>query len=252
MSKRPQDISLSLFFPAYCEENNIAKMVHKVMAVLAEVPLKDFEVIIVDDGSPDRTGAVADELAAQYPQVRVIHHEKNLGYGLALRSGFKAARMDYVFYSDGDNQYDLEELPKFIALVPFTDLVSGFRIRKQYSTYRKITSFTYNLFLRILFDLSARDIDCAFKLYPRELFERIELDSKDGFIDAEVAIKARALRYRTTEVGVTHLPRTDGVSTFGRPSAIFKAIREMIKAYLKYGSSIKKPSEKHLGSGLDL
>jgi glycosyltransferase involved in cell wall biosynthesis len=237
--KGPSDISLSVFFPAYCEENNIAKMVHQALAVLAEVPLKDFEVIIVDDGSPDRTGAVADELAARYPQVRVVHHEKNLGYGLALRSGFKAARMDYVFYSDGDNQYDLAELPKFIALIPLTDIVSGFRIRKQYSTYRKITSFSYNLILRLLFDLADRDIDCAFKLYPRRLFEEIELESKDSFIDAEVAIKARAHRYRTTEVGVTHLPRTDGVSTFGRPSAIFKAIREMIKAYFKYGSGIK-------------
>lgn len=232
--KSPREITLSVFFPAYNEEKNIEKMVHKAVEVLAAIGLKDYEVIIVNDGSSDRTAAVADALARQYEKVRVIHHEKNLGYGLALRAGFAAARMDYVFYSDGDNQYDLTELHKFVALIPYTDIVSGFRIRKQYSLYRKITSFTYNLILRFLFDLSDRDIDCAFKLYPRELFAQIELTSRDAFIDAEVAIKARLLNYRTTEVGVTHLPRRDGLSTFGRPSAVWKAVAEMIKAYRNY------------------
>jgi len=237
--KCPPDFTLSVVFPAYYDEKTIDKMVHKAVAVLSDIGLRDYEVIIVEDGSPDGTGAVADALARQYDKVRVIHNEKNLGYGRTLRIGFLAARMQYVFYSDGDCQYDLDELRKFIALVPYTDIVSGFRIRKQYSTYRKITSFCYNLILRILFDLSDRDIDCAFKLYPRELFDRIELESVNAFIDAEVAIKARALNYRTTEVGVTHWPRPEGVSTFGRPSAIFKAIVEMTKAYLKYRPQIK-------------
>jgi glycosyltransferase involved in cell wall biosynthesis len=235
----PQPISLSVFFPAYCEAGNIQRMTPKAVEVLESLGLSDYEVIVVDDGSPDRTGAVADELARRFPKVRVVRHETNLGYGMALRTGFKSTRMDYVFYTDGDNQFDLDDLRKFVALIPFTDIVSGFRIRKQYSLYRKITSFTYNLILRILFDLSDRDIDCAFKLYPRELFDRIELESRDAFIDAEVAIKARALNYRTTEVGVTHLPRTDGVPKYGRPSVIFRTIGEMISAYRRYGSRIK-------------
>ena len=235
----PHDISLSVFFPAYCEAGNLEKMVPRAVEVLGGIGLRDYEVIVVDDGSPDRTGEVADDLARRFPKVRVVRHEHNQGYGVALRTGFKSARMDYVFYSDGDNQYDLDDLRKFVALIPFTDIVSGFRIRKQYSLYRKLTSFTYNLMLRFLFDLSDRDIDCAFKLYPRELFDRIELESRDAFIDAEVAIKARALNYRTTEVGVTHLPRTDGVSTYGRPSVIIRTIGEMISAYRRYGSGIR-------------
>ncbi len=233
-------ITLSVFFPAYYDEKNIGKVVDQAVAVLDDIGPRDYEVIIVEDGSPDRTGEVADELAAKHAKVRVIHHEQNLGYGMALRSGFQAARMEYVFYSDGDNQYDLSELKKFVALLPFTDIVSGFRIRKQYSTYRKITSFTYNLILRILFDLTARDTDCAFKLYPRELFDRIELTSQDAFIDAEIAIAARALNYRTTEVGVKHLPRLDGLSTAARPSVIFRAFREIFRAWLKYRKQIQR------------
>lgn len=236
----PQDVTLSVFFPAYYDEKNIDKMVHQAVAVLTEIGLQDYEVIIVEDGSPDRTAEVADALARQYAKVRVIHHERNLGYGLALRSGFLAAKMDYVFYSDGDNQYDLNELKKFVALLPYTDIVSGFRVRKQYSTYRKFTSFSYHLILRALFDLTDRDIDCAFKLFPRSLFERIELESQDAFIDAEVAIKARALNYRTTEVGVTHLPRRDGRSTGARASVIFRTMLEILKAYRKYRKQIQR------------
>lgn len=239
-SRSPSEITLSVFFPAYYDEKNIGKVVTKAVAVLDEIGLKDYEVIIVEDGSPDRTAEVADELAKKYAKVRVIHHEKNLGYGLALRSGFQAARMEYVFYSDGDNQYDLAELKKFVALIPFTDIVSGFRIRKQYSLYRKITSFSYNLILRILFDLTDRDVDCAFKLYPRALFDRIELTSRDAFIDAEVAIQARSLNYATTEVGVKHLPRLDGLSTAARPSAILRAFKEIFRAWLKYRKQIKR------------
>lgn len=239
-SKKPEDITLSVFFPAYYDEKNIDKVVHKAVKVLNEIGLKDYEVIIVEDGSPDRTAEVADELAKQYEKVRVIHHPYNMGYGMALRSGFNAAKMEYVFYSDGDNQFDLEELKKFVALLPYTDIVSGFRIKKQYSTFRKITSFVYNLILRLLFDLTDRDIDCAFKLYPRELFDKIDLESKDAFIDAEIAIKARMLNYKTTEVGVTHLPRLDGISTAARPRAIWRAIKEIIRAYRKYGKGIPK------------
>lgn len=238
--KSPKDITLSVFFPAYYDEKNIGKVVTKAVKVIEEIGPRDYEIIIIEDGSPDRTGEVADELARQYSKVRVIHHPQNMGYGAALRSGFKAAKMDYIFYTDGDNQFDLEELKKFVALIPYTDIVSGFRTRKQYSTFRKITSFVYNLILRILFDLTDRDIDCAFKLYPRSLFDKIELESRDAFIDAEVAIRARMLNYKTTEIGVTHLPRLDGLSTAARPSAIFRAIREIIQSYRKYNPRISR------------
>jgi len=231
----PRDITLSIFFPAYYDEANIPKVVSAALRVVEDLGLRDYEITIIEDGSPDRTGEVADELAARHPKVRVIHHEKNMGYGATLREGFQTARMDYVFYTDGDNQFDLEELKTFVALIPHTDIVSGFRVHKQYSPYRRFTSFVYNFVLRVLFDIQDRDVDCAFKLYPTSLFRKIDLESTDAFIDAEIAIKSALLGYRSTEVGVTHLPRVDGISTGARPRVILRTIREIVRAHRKYG-----------------
>ena len=239
MTADGRPVSLTLFFPAYYDEANIPKVVTAALRVVEELGIEDHEIIIVEDGSPDRTGEVADELAARHPTVRVIHHEKNRGYGAALRSGFLGATREFVFYTDGDHQFDLQELKKFVALIPYTDIVSGFRIKKQYSIYRKLTSFTYNLVLRMLFDIQDRDVDCAFKLYPTELFRKIEIESRDAFIDAEIAIKARLLGYRSTEVGVRHLPRVDGISTGARPSVILRTIGEIYRSYRKYHREIE-------------
>lgn len=230
----PATFSMSVFFPAYYDEKNIAKVTEGALRAIRELGIRTFEIIIVEDGSPDRTGEVADELAARHPNVRVIHHEKNRGYGAALKTGFTNARYDWVFYTDGDNQFDLQELKKFVALTPFTSIVAGFRINKQYSPYRKFTSAVYNMVLRVLFDIRDRDVDCAFKIYRRDLFDKIVIESQDAFIDAEIAIKARLLNYTSTEVGVTHLPRLDGVSTGARPSVIFRTIREILAYHRRY------------------
>jgi glycosyltransferase involved in cell wall biosynthesis len=195
--------------------------------VLEELKLKDYEITIIEDGSPDKTAETADALATRFPKVKVIHHEKNIGYGATLNEGFTKAGFDYVFYTDGDNQFDLEELKKFVALIPYSDIVIGYRKKKQYSTYRKITSLIYNFLLRFLFDIDYVDIDCAFKLFKRDLFDKITIRTKDAFIDAEIMIKANKLGYTTTEVGVKHLPRVDGISTAARPSIIFTTIREI-------------------------
>jgi glycosyltransferase involved in cell wall biosynthesis len=245
--------SLSVFFPAYYDEKNIGKVTEGALRAIGEMGILTYEVIIVEDGSPDRTGEVADELARKYPNVRVIHHPKNLGYGAALKTGFTNARYDWVFYTDGDNQFDLSELKKFVALTPYTDIVAGFRINKQYSRYRKLTSFVYNMVLRVLFDIRDRDVDCAFKIYRRDLFDKIVIESKDAFIDAEIAIKARLLNYSSTEVGVRHLPRMDGVSTGARPSVIFRTIREILNYHHRYRRALadlkagKEPGPELLG-----
>jgi glycosyltransferase involved in cell wall biosynthesis len=196
--------------------------------------IKTFEIIIVEDGSPDRTGEVADQLAARHPEVRVIHHPVNRGYGAALKTGFQAARYDWVFYTDGDNQFDLQELKRFVDLTAYADMIVGFRVRKQYSAYRQFTSFCYNQLLRLMFDVRDRDVDCAFKIYRRELFDRIGIESRDAFIDAEIAIKARFLDYSSIEVGVTHLPRLDGISTGARPSVIFRTLGEIFRYHRRY------------------
>ena len=232
--------SLSVFFPAYNDEGNIGKVVEVTVEMLEGIG-REYEVIVVHDGSPDRTGEVADELARRHPKVRVIHHEKNLGYGAALKTGFTNASNDYVFYTDGDNQFDVREARKFVALIDagLSELVVGFRNRKQYTLYRKIVSFTYNLVLQVLFDLPYRDVDCAFKLVPKSLIDRIDISSVDAFIDAELLIKARQLGYSVTEIGVTHRPRETGVSGV-KTRVILDTIREMVRFYLQVRSEDKE------------
>lgn len=228
------NITLSVFFPAYYDEKNIGKVVDSAVKVLEELKLKDYEVIIIEDGSPDKTGEVADALADKYLKVRVIHHEKNMGYGATLKDGFLSAKLDYVFYTDGDNQFDLNELKKFVALIPYSDIVVGYRKRKQYSLYRKFTSLCYNYLLKLIFDIHFWDIDCAFKLFRTDLFRKIRINSVDAFIDAEIMLKAKLLDYTVTEIGVMHLPRVDGISTGARPSVIMRTIREVFEYRKEY------------------
>ncbi len=240
-------ITLSVFFPAYYDELNIGKVTRNAVKILEELKLKDYEIIIIEDGSPDRTGEVADELAGEFSKVRVIHHEKNMGYGATLKDGFVNAKMDYVFYTDGDNQFDLTEMKKFIALIPFSDIVVGYRKHKQYSLYRKFTSLCYNYLLKIIFDIHYWDIDCAFKLFKTDLFRKIEIKSIDAFIDAEIMLKANLLDYTVTELGVQHLPRLDGVSTGARPSVILRTIREIFDYRKEYAAEMRKKKELQRG-----
>lgn len=239
-------ITLSVFFPAYYDELNIGKVTRSAVKILEELKLKDYEIIIIEDGSPDKTGEVADKLAEEFPKVRVIHHAKNMGYGATLKDGFINAKMDYVFYTDGDNQFNLDEMKKFVALIPYSDIVVGYRKHKQYSLYRKFTSLCYNYLLKIIFDISYWDIDCAFKLFKTELFKRIEIVSVDAFIDAEIMLKANLLDYTVTEIGVEHLPRLDGVSTGARPSVIIRTIREIFDYRKEYISEMKKKKNQNI------
>ncbi len=234
-----KDVTLSVFFPAYYDEKNIGKVVEKAVEICESLGLKDYEITIIEDGSPDKTGDVADELEKKYTKVKVIHHKKNMGYGATLWEGFKSARFDYVFYTDGDNQFDLDELKKFVALIPYSDIVVGYRKKKQYSKYRKLTSFVYNLILRFSFGIDYIDIDCAFKLFKRDLFDKIDIATKDAFIDAEIMIRAKMLGYTSTEIGVKHLPRVDGISTAARPSIILRTINEIYN-YRKVYKNFKK------------
>jgi glycosyltransferase involved in cell wall biosynthesis len=238
-------ITMSVFFPAYYDEHNIGKVTRSAVKILEELKFKDYEVIIIEDGSPDKTGEVADKLAEEFPKVRVIHHPKNLGYGATLRDGFINAKMDYVFYTDGDNQFNLEEMRKFVALITYSDIIVGYRKHKQYSLYRKFTSLCYNYLLKIIFDISYWDIDCAFKLFKADLFKKIEIKSIDAFIDAEIMLKANLLDYSVTELGVEHLPRVDGVSTGARPSVILRTIREIFEYRKEYIAEMKKKKNKN-------
>ena len=189
-------------------------------------------MIIDDDGSYDGTGEVSEGLVCRHPRVRLIHHKENRGYGVALKTGFTSAKNDCIFYTDGDNQFDVRELKKFVALIGLSDLVIGFRTRKRYTLYRNITSFTYNLVLQTLFYLQYRDVDCAFKLVPKSLIDEISIESTRFFVDAELLIKAQQLSYSVTEIGVNHYYREAGLTTV-KPKLILSTIREMMWFYLR-------------------
>ena len=222
--------SLSLFFPCYNEEQNIEKTVTRAVSVLGRM-FDNYEIIVVDDGSRDRTGAIVTKIAAMYPEVRLVKHEQNLGYGAALRSVIFSARYDLVCFSDGDGQFNMEEIAKFLPLIENYDLVLGYRMERQDPWYRVLNAWLYRAGVNLLFNLGVKDIDCAFKMFHREIFSRIEIESNGAVASAEMLIKAKKLGYRFAEVGVTHLPREHGEPTGAKLKVIFKAFSELLKLW---------------------
>jgi glycosyltransferase involved in cell wall biosynthesis len=184
-------------------------------------------VIVVDDGSTDETGAIADDLAQGDRRIRVIHHERNLGYGAALQSGFRAARKDLVFYTDGDGQFDVGEMPALLALLADYDIVSCYRIRRQDNLMRKLNGWLWTRVIRLAFGLKIRDVDCAFKLYKRAIFDEIKMESTGALIDTEILARAVRQGYRITQRGVRHYPRTAGQQTGASWRVILRAFREL-------------------------
>jgi glycosyltransferase involved in cell wall biosynthesis len=223
--------SISAVLPAYNEEDNIESAAKKMLEVLQSLPFEEREVIIVNDGSKDRTGAISDALAATHPEIRVIHHPTNWGYANALKSGFTSARYDVIFYTDSDNQFDVRELKNFIAPIEDYDLVCGFRIYRYDPFTRLFLSWGFNLLVRIIFRIRVRDIDCAFKLFRREIFDKVKIESEKFFVDAEILAKARYHKFSMTELGVRHYPRTAGRSTV-RPSHIFYTLKELANIWV--------------------
>jgi len=223
----PEDISLSVFFPCYNEAANIERVVNRAIEVLERL-VKDWEIIIVNDGSGDATGEIADRLAAARLGIRAVHHEANGGYGMALRSGFAAARKEYVFYTDGDGQFDMNDLEKVLAARDEAEIVSGRRRNRQDNLLRRINAACWSWLVQRMLKFRCRDVDCAFKLYRREIFDRIALKSAGALIDAEVLARATRLGYRITEVPVRHLPRAAGVQTGAKLRVILRAFKELL------------------------
>ena len=220
---------LSIVLPAFNEEDNIATAVSRCVAVLEQLG-GDHEIIIVNDGSADRTSAICHELAKKTRGLRVIDFEQNRGYGVALRTGFLAARHRLVFYTDSDNQFDVSELKYLLPIIDSYDLVVGFRIYRYDRPMRLFLSWGYNLLVRLVFGIRIHDIDCAFKLFRREIFDTMQLESSDFFIDTEIVAKAKRLGYRLNEVGVRHYPRMAGKTTV-RPSDIPRTLRTLSRIW---------------------
>lgn len=222
--------SLSVFFPAYNEQDNIARSVNDALRILPEFAEK-FEIIVVNDGSKDNTAEILRDLAVKNPLVKVVTHEKNRGYGGALKSGFAAARFDYVFFTDGDGQFDLRELDKLVELIQDTDIATGIRVNRRDPVHRRVNAGAYNVLVRILFGLKVKDIDCAFKLIRKEVLQAIELKTDSQFISAEFLIRAKARGFRIRQTPVTHLPRQQGTPTGNNPKVVLKVFCELFRLW---------------------
>ncbi len=226
----PRDLSLSLFFPAYNEEANIRESVTQANEVLRKL-VDDYEIIIINDGSNDATGAIADTLVKENKRVRVVHHQPNQGYGGAVLSGIKAATKDYVFFTDADLQFDLQEIKKLLAFVPKYDVVLGYRAKRRDPFMRLANAKAWNLLNRLLFGLKVKDIDCAFKLFKRDVIQGIPIKSRGAMISAEFLIRLQRQGVTFKEVAVTHLPRIAGSPTGAKPAVIMRAFKELIQMY---------------------
>jgi glycosyltransferase involved in cell wall biosynthesis len=235
MTKLP---SLSIFFPCYNEEGNVERVTRAVLAAAGQFADR-FEIIIVDDGSKDRTGEIADRLAAESSQVRALHNRPNLGYGGAVHRGLQEARMEWIFFTDGDGQFDITELHKLIALLDRCDVAVGFRMKRADSFLRRVNAFCWGVLVRALFGIKVRDIDCAFKLLPRSFIESSTLESRGALISTELLAKAQYHGLRIAEVGVGHYPRQAGTQTGANPFVILRAFYELFKLWRRIRSTAK-------------
>ena len=221
-------IPLSVVLPAYNEAANLPATVAGALAVLRELGGR-FEVIVVDDGSRDGTGALADALARETPEVRAVHHPSNRGYGAAIRSGFAAATLPWLFFTDADGQFDLRELPPLLPHAARADIVAGYRLRRHDPWFRRLYALLFGrLLVRALLGVRVRDLNCAFKLLRRDLVASLDLRSDGALINAELLGKAQRAGARIVEVGVHHLPRRVGTQTGGTPRVIARAFWELL------------------------
>jgi len=227
-SSEATKVSISVFFPCFNEAESIASLVEKTLGVLNEVS-EDFEIIIVNDGSTDETAYIADSLAEKIEQVKVVHHEINSGYGSALQTGFRSATKELVFYTDGDEQFDISELPPLLKQIDGYDIVSCYRINRNEGAVRKLNAWCWGRLVNFVFGMHLRDIDCAFKLYKRKIFDNIEMRSTGALIDTEILARATKKGYTVTQTGVKHYPRIAGTSTGAKLSVILRAFKELFK-----------------------
>ncbi|MDR5683106.1 MAG: glycosyltransferase family 2 protein [Armatimonadota bacterium] len=217
---------ISAFFPAHNEEGNVETTVRNAVDVLSALGVP-FEVIVVDDGSIDGTADVVLRLQREDPRVRLVRHDRNRGYGAALRTGFAAARHEWVFFSDADAQFDLREIGRLLPQTHKADVVVGYRLRRRDPFHRKLFGRMWNLLVRALFGLRVRDIDCAFKLLRRSLVADLPLRSEGAFVSTELLCRLSHRGARIMEVGVSHYPRRWGKPSGGNPRVVLRAFLEL-------------------------
>jgi len=223
---------LSVVLPAYNEEQVIATTVTQVIGTL-DALAPDYEIIIVDDGSRDRTGEIADALAAVHSRIRVVHNRPNRGYGGALIAGFNAASKELIFFMDADGQFDIRDIARLLPHIEAYDAVLGYREVRCDPRIRKINAWGWNLLMRLLFGLHVRDVDCAFKLYRAELVRAANVQAEGAMVNSEMLVKLHRMGYRFLEVSVRHYPRQHGQATGANLRVIARAFKELLKLYWK-------------------
>jgi glycosyltransferase involved in cell wall biosynthesis len=220
--------ALSVFFPCYNDEGTISWMVEVAIATLKRTGVDDAEVIVVNDGSSDRSAAILDELMTREPLLRVVTHEHNRGYGGALLSGFEASKKQWVFYTDGDGQFDPAELELLVERASDdVDVVQGYKLRRADGMLRAVIGRVYHRFVKLMFGLRIRDTDCDFRLIRRSALDRVTLVHTTGVICVELVRKLQDAGARFTEVGVHHYRRVHGTSEFFRVGAIARTLRDL-------------------------
>jgi glycosyltransferase involved in cell wall biosynthesis len=233
-SERPsRPLGLSVFFPAYNDAGTIASLVIQAVQVSARLT-PNFEVIVVNDGSSDATREIIDELARTYPQVRAIHHPRNRGYGGALRTGFASATKELIAYTDGDGQYDPTEIAVlWNQLTDEADMVTGYKISRSDPLHRIVIGRIYHHFVKLLFQLRVRDVDCDFRMMRREIFDRVRLERDTGVICLEMMRKIQDAGFRVVEVPVHHYHRMHGRSQFFNLTRVFWTGVDVLKLWIQ-------------------
>jgi glycosyltransferase involved in cell wall biosynthesis len=224
MTEKKPDISL--FFPVYNDEKTVRIVANRALELLEEVA-DNYEIIIVNDGSPDSSGDIADALAAEHENISAIHHPKNRGYGAAMKTGIASSRFDIICMIDGDNEYDVFDLKKMLAVKDYYMLIIAFRYRKLYSTKRIFISFVYNSVLRLLFKSPFRDISTGIRLIHRAVLDDVVLTSNSPFIGAELSLKSMLRGFPVGEVGIQTFPRDFGTGSATSFPNIMGTIRDI-------------------------
>ena len=230
--------SISIILPALNEEGNIEAAVKDIQSYFDSREEK-YEIIVINDGSTDSTGDIAERLAKENGSVRVIHHPVNKGYGSALKEGFESSKYKYVFFTDSDRQFDVKGLDILLPLIKTdaVEIIIGYRLKRKDPFIRRFLSWGYNSLVGYLFDLNVKDIDCAFKIFRKDIFSKIKIESRNFFVNTEILAKARFYGFNVLEVGVPHFPRTAGKTT-----VTLKQIPMTLIELYRINKSIKKLS----------